>query len=94
MEVKGSKESSPNEDKNQDKIGEVGTSERGAKIPYQQEGNLKKGMPSKQAQGQTKMPLKGSWNSLPLMSNKLAIDATLKQPSKEIDSLITIITPL
>jgi len=51
-------------------------------------------MPSKQAQGQTKMPLKGSGNSLPLMSNKLAIDATLKQPSKEIGSLIAIITPL
>jgi hypothetical protein len=40
------------------------------------------------------MPSKGSGDSLPLMSNKSATDATPKQPSKEIGSLIAIITPL
>jgi hypothetical protein len=40
------------------------------------------------------MPSKGSGDSLPLMSNKLATDATPKQPLKEISSPITVITPL
>jgi hypothetical protein len=94
MGVKGSKDSSPNKEKNQEKIGEARTSERGAKIPYQQEGNPEKGASGKQVQGQAEMPSKGSGDSLPLMSNKSATDATPKQPSKEIDSPIAIITPL
>jgi hypothetical protein len=35
MGVKGSKDSSPNKEKNQEKTREAGTPERGAKIPYQ-----------------------------------------------------------
>jgi hypothetical protein len=51
-------------------------------------------MPSKQAQGQTNMPSKGSSDSLPLISNKPATNSTPKQPSKEIGSPIAIVTPL
>jgi hypothetical protein len=94
MEAKGSKDSSPNKEKNQEKTGEAGTSERGAKIPYQQEGNPEKGTPGKQVQGQAEIPSQGSGDSLSLMSNKPATDVTPKQPSKEIGSPIAIITPL
>jgi hypothetical protein len=94
MEAKGSKDSSPNKEKNQEKTGEAGTSERGAEIPYQQEGNPEKGTSGKQVQGQAEIPSQGSGDSLSLMSNKPATDVTPKQPSKEIDSPIAIITPL
>jgi hypothetical protein len=33
-EAKGAKDSSPNREKNQGKIGEAGTSEKGAEVPY------------------------------------------------------------
>ena len=56
MEVKGTEDSSPNREKNQGKIGEVGTSEQGVEVPHKQEGNPKKGTPGKQAQGQVEIP--------------------------------------
>ena len=94
MEAKGSKDSSPNKEKNQEKIGEVETSERGAKIPYQQEGNPEKGTLGKKVQGQVEIPSQGLGDSLSLISNKPAIDATQKQPFNEISSPIDSITPL
>jgi hypothetical protein len=94
MEAKGEKDSSASREKNQGKTREAGTSEQGAEVPHKKEGNPKKGMPGKQAQGQAKIPSQGSGDSLSLTSNKPVTEVTLKQPSKEIDSLIAIITPL
>jgi hypothetical protein len=51
-------------------------------------------MPGKQVQGQAEILSQGSNNSLSLMSNKPAIDATSKQTFNEIGSPIASITPL
>jgi hypothetical protein len=51
-------------------------------------------MPGKQAQGQAEIPSQGSGNSLSLVSDKSVTEVTPKQTSKEIGSLITIVTPL
>jgi hypothetical protein len=94
MEAKGAKDLGPEREKNQGKIREVGTLEQGAEVPYKQEGNPKKGTPGKQVQGQSGIPSQGSGDSLSLMSNKSVTDVTPKQPSKEVGSPISIITPL
>jgi hypothetical protein len=93
-EAKGAKDSNPNMHKNQGKTMEVGTSEQGAEVPYKHEGNPEKGMPGKQVQGQAGIPSQGSGDSLSLISKNSVIDVTPKQSSKEVDSLIAIITPL
>jgi hypothetical protein len=92
--AKGAKDSGPSGEKDQGKTREVGTSEQGAKVPQKQKGNPEKGMPGKQAQGRAEIPSQGSGDSLSLMSNKSVTEVTPKQTSKEIDSLITIVTPL
>jgi hypothetical protein len=52
------------------------------------------GAPRKQAQGQAEIPSQGSGDSLFLMPNEPVIEVTLKQTSKQIVSLISIVTPL
>jgi hypothetical protein len=94
MGDKGAKDSSPSREKGQGKTREVGTSELGAEVPQKQEGNPKKGAPGKQARGQAEIPSQGSGDSLSLAPNEMVIEVTLKQTSKQIGSLIAIVTPL
>jgi hypothetical protein len=65
-------------EKNQGKIGEAGTLEKGAKFPHKHEGNPEKGTPSRQAQGQAEIPSQGSGDSLSLTSTKPVIEVTPK----------------
>jgi hypothetical protein len=94
MGSKGAKDSIPSGEKDQGETREAGTSDLGAKVPQKQEGDPKKGAPGKQAQGQLEIPLQGSGDSLSLALNEPVTEVTPKQTSKQIDSLIAIVTPL
>jgi hypothetical protein len=93
-ETKGSKNSNPRKEKNQEGTEEGETSEQGAKIPDQGEKNPEAVASGEQVLSQAKIPLQKIGDTPPITSSESTTDATPKQSSKEIGSLIVVITPL
>jgi hypothetical protein len=91
---KGSNNSSPGEEKNQEGTEEWDTSEQGAEIPDHVEKNLEVVVPSEQVLSQEEMPLQKVGNTPLITSSDPTTYFIPKQSSKEIDSPIFVITPL
>jgi hypothetical protein len=93
-EAKGSKNSSPGKEKNQEGTEEKDTSEQGAEIPDRGEKNPEAVVPGKRVLSQAEIPSQKAGDTSPTTSKEPVTDTTPKQLSKEIDSLIVVITPL